>query len=130
MAVCDFNMMFTYVVTGWEGSAHDSRVLNSIIDDPNYGFPHPPPGISIFLTYYSVLHPLLRPCNSNKMSDIIIGKYYLVDAGYPNRDGFLAPHSEWLTIFLITAVTEGGHKSCLITDMLHSAMLSREPLVF
>ena len=28
------------------------------------------------------------------MSDIITGKYYLVDAGYANRDGFLAPHRQ------------------------------------
>ncbi|XP_031255788.1 putative nuclease HARBI1 isoform X3 [Pistacia vera] len=63
MAVCDFNMLFTYVVTGWEGSSHDARVLNSVLNDPNSGFPHPPPG-----------------------------KYYLVNAGYANRGGFLAPH--------------------------------------
>ncbi|XP_031261586.1 putative nuclease HARBI1 [Pistacia vera] len=63
MVVYDFNMLFTYVVTDWEGSAHDARVLNSILDDPDSGFPHPPPG-----------------------------KYYLIDAGYANRGGFLAPH--------------------------------------
>ncbi|XP_031273664.1 putative nuclease HARBI1 [Pistacia vera] len=65
IAVCDFNMLFTYVVTSWEGSAHDARVLNSVLDDPGSGFPHPPPG-----------------------------KYYLVDAGYANRGGFLAPHRQ------------------------------------
>ena len=27
LAVCDFNMIFVYVVTGWEGSAADSVVL-------------------------------------------------------------------------------------------------------
>ncbi|XP_031247667.1 uncharacterized protein LOC116105377 [Pistacia vera] len=63
MAVCNFKMMFTYVITGWEGSAHDSKVLNSVLGDPDSGFPHPPPG-----------------------------KYYLVNAGYANRRGFLAPH--------------------------------------
>ncbi|KAK8957278.1 hypothetical protein KSP39_PZI001342 [Platanthera zijinensis] len=26
MAVCDFNMCFTFVMAGWEGSAHDSRI--------------------------------------------------------------------------------------------------------
>lgn len=28
LAACDFNMNFTYVLPGWEGSAHDSRVLD------------------------------------------------------------------------------------------------------
>ena len=27
LAVCDFNMRFTYILSGWEGSAHDGRVL-------------------------------------------------------------------------------------------------------
>ncbi|XP_031270510.1 glycine-rich RNA-binding protein blt801-like [Pistacia vera] len=37
-------MLFTYVVTGWEGSAHDIRILNLVLDDPDSGFLHPPPG--------------------------------------------------------------------------------------
>jgi hypothetical protein len=28
LAVCDFNMQFVYVLPGWEGSAHDGRVLS------------------------------------------------------------------------------------------------------
>jgi hypothetical protein len=27
LAVCDFNMRFVYILAGWEGSAHDGRVL-------------------------------------------------------------------------------------------------------
>ncbi len=27
LGVCNFNLEFTYILTGWEGSAHDSRVL-------------------------------------------------------------------------------------------------------
>ena len=27
MVVCPFNMLFTYVVFGWEGTAHDQRTL-------------------------------------------------------------------------------------------------------
>ena len=27
LAVCDFDMQFVYVLPGWEGSAHDGRVL-------------------------------------------------------------------------------------------------------
>ncbi|KAK8957066.1 hypothetical protein KSP39_PZI000735 [Platanthera zijinensis] len=65
MAVCDFNMCFTFVVAGWEGSAHDSRIFNRAITDRNSNFPHPPPG-----------------------------KYYLVDAGYPMQRGYLKPYPD------------------------------------
>ncbi|XP_062103644.1 protein ALP1-like [Humulus lupulus] len=62
MATCSFNMMFTYVYAGWEGTTNDSRVLlDAIRKDDN--FPMPPPG-----------------------------KYYVIDSGYPNMSGFLAPY--------------------------------------
>ena len=28
LAAISFNLKFTYVLAGWEGNAHDSRVLN------------------------------------------------------------------------------------------------------
>lgn len=31
LATCDFNLEFTYVLAGWEGSAHDYRVLEDAI---------------------------------------------------------------------------------------------------
>lgn len=34
LAVCDVNMNFVYVLTGWEGSAADSRVLRDAITRP------------------------------------------------------------------------------------------------
>ncbi|KAL5582602.1 hypothetical protein UlMin_015044 [Ulmus minor] len=54
---------FTYMLSGWEGSAHDARVLEHAISEPQNSFPFPPPG-----------------------------KYYLVDSGYANRGCFLAPY--------------------------------------
>jgi DDE superfamily endonuclease len=39
LGVCDFEMNFTYVLPGWEGSAHDGRVLG---DAKNRGFCAPP----------------------------------------------------------------------------------------
>lgn len=30
-AACDFGLLFCYVLAGWEGSAHDARVLQSAI---------------------------------------------------------------------------------------------------
>ncbi|ONM33436.1 hypothetical protein ZEAMMB73_Zm00001d041649 [Zea mays] len=54
-------MQFIYVLPGWEGSAHDGRVLRDAISRPN--------GLRV---------PQ--------------GCYYLVDAGYTNANGFLAPY--------------------------------------
>ena len=31
LACCDFDMRFTYLLAGWEGSAHDQRVLSDAI---------------------------------------------------------------------------------------------------
>uniref|UniRef100_A0A0A8XVL8 DDE Tnp4 domain-containing protein n=1 Tax=Arundo donax TaxID=35708 RepID=A0A0A8XVL8_ARUDO len=63
LAVCDFNMRFTFIVTGWPGSVHDMRVFNDTLRKYNDQFPHPP-----------------------------LGKFYLVDSGYPNQIGYLASY--------------------------------------
>ncbi|GKC60151.1 hypothetical protein Tco_1087749 [Tanacetum coccineum] len=63
LAICDFNMIFTYIVAGWEGTAHDARILNEALDDLIYEFPIPP-------------------------SD----KYYLCDAAYRHTRGFMASY--------------------------------------
>ncbi|KAK8936361.1 hypothetical protein KSP39_PZI013880 [Platanthera zijinensis] len=47
MAVCDFNMCFTFALAGWEGSAHDSRIFARALTDDRLHFPHPPQGILI-----------------------------------------------------------------------------------
>ena len=44
LAICDFNMIFTFVWAGWEGVAHDSRVLSKTMRNPENNFPIPPPG--------------------------------------------------------------------------------------
>lgn len=48
LAVCDHDMWFVYVWVGWEGSAYDSRMLQSILQDLNCAFPMPPEGLSVF----------------------------------------------------------------------------------
>ncbi|XP_038707302.1 uncharacterized protein LOC120002615 [Tripterygium wilfordii] len=63
LAVCDFDMMYTYISVGWPGSTHDSRVLEHSLRVERLTFSKPP-----------------------------LGKYYLVDVGYANRTGFLAPY--------------------------------------
>ncbi|KAL5547576.1 hypothetical protein UlMin_002807 [Ulmus minor] len=46
LAVVDFDLKFTYLVAGWEGSVHDARVLREAMSDPAFSFPTPP-GVSI-----------------------------------------------------------------------------------
>ncbi|XP_020879639.1 uncharacterized protein LOC9312859 [Arabidopsis lyrata subsp. lyrata] len=62
MAICDLNMLFTYVWNGALGSCHDTTVL-TIAQESDSEFPLPP-----------------------------TEKYYVVDSGYPNKQGFLAPY--------------------------------------
>lgn len=44
LAVCDFDMRFTFVVAGWPGSAHDTRILNHALTNFGDEFPKPPAG--------------------------------------------------------------------------------------
>jgi len=59
LAICTFGLFFSCVIPGWEGSAHDGRVL-----------------------HWALSHGLEVP----------EGKYFLVDAGYALRKGFLTPY--------------------------------------
>ncbi|XP_024010403.1 putative nuclease HARBI1 [Eutrema salsugineum] len=61
LAACNFDLEFIYVLSGWEGSAHDSRVLSDA---------------------------LTRRTNNFQVPE---GKFYLVDCGFANRLNFLAP---------------------------------------
>ncbi|XP_075654924.1 uncharacterized protein LOC142625105 [Castanea sativa] len=56
-------MKFTFVYTGWEGTANDSRVFLDALQRPENNFPWPP-----------------------------YGGYYIVDSGYPCTLGFLPPY--------------------------------------
>ncbi|XP_010272252.1 PREDICTED: uncharacterized protein LOC104608081 [Nelumbo nucifera] len=56
-------MRFTFVLTGWEGTAHDYCIFAEVVRNPKYNFPHPPRG-----------------------------KYYVVDFVYPNTAGYMAPY--------------------------------------
>lgn len=49
LAAITFDLKFTYVLAGWEGSAHDSRVLSDALSRPN-GF-RIPEGINNFKFY-------------------------------------------------------------------------------
>ncbi|XP_022017736.2 uncharacterized protein LOC118479296 [Helianthus annuus] len=73
LGICNFDMIFTFVWAGWEGIAHDSRVLKEVAFNPSSGFYFPPPD-----------------------------KYYLCDAAYTNTRGFMTPYRNtryWLADF-------------------------------
>ncbi|CAN0915464.1 hypothetical protein LINGRAHAP2_LOCUS29146 [Linum grandiflorum] len=42
MCICSFDMRFTYVMAGWEGTTNDARVLSETASNPNNKFPMPP----------------------------------------------------------------------------------------
>ena len=64
MAICDFDMRFTFVVVGWPGSVHDTRVWSdAMVEYEDY--PHPPDGkqLSYAFTY--------MPYYASVMCDVI-----------------------------------------------------------
>ena len=44
MAACSFDMQFTFVWAGWEGSAHDTRIFYEAIGNTNIQILRPPEG--------------------------------------------------------------------------------------
>ncbi|XP_043693028.1 uncharacterized protein LOC122643476 [Telopea speciosissima] len=62
LVACDFDRRFTYILVGWVGSASDSQILDNAIHRVGEG-------------------RLVVP----------EGKFYLVDAGFANQNGFLRP---------------------------------------
>ncbi|XP_035544597.1 uncharacterized protein LOC118347990 [Juglans regia] len=63
LCLCDFNMKFQYVYTGWEGTAHDARVFLDALSRRRNQFPWPPEGY-----------------------------YYLVDSAFPCIEKFMPPY--------------------------------------
>jgi len=59
LAICDFDMRFTFAAAGWPGSAHDSRILtHALANFPS--FPVPPKGINgSFVNFNICRHVLL-----------------------------------------------------------------------
>ena len=45
MAACDFDMLFTFVLFGWKGAAHDTHIFLDTIRKQSNNFSHPPPGL-------------------------------------------------------------------------------------
>jgi hypothetical protein len=82
LAAITFDVKFSYVLAGWEGSAHDSRVLNDVLNRPR--------GLQIPEGILGLESDFLFIMDSNVRSDFlffifpffIVGIYYLGDAGY------------------------------------------------
>jgi hypothetical protein len=89
MVVCDFDMRFTFVVVGWPESAHDMHIWrDTLLNKYKDKFPHPPAGTHTWfldIFYEKLILLTLRLF-------LLVGKYYLVDFGYPNRKGYLASY--------------------------------------
>ena len=45
MAACDFDLLFTFVMSGWEGVAHYTHIFLDSNRKNSVNFPKPPPGI-------------------------------------------------------------------------------------
>ena len=67
LAVCDFDMRFNYVYAGWEGSAHDARVLESALMPPS-DCPIPPAGTKLLTTWHFTHVPATQSHASNSAS--------------------------------------------------------------
>ncbi|KAG8366070.1 hypothetical protein BUALT_Bualt17G0037700 [Buddleja alternifolia] len=61
LVACTFDLKFTYILPGWEGSASDSGILKDALT------------------------------REHDRLFVPQGKYYFVDAGYQLKSGFLAP---------------------------------------
>jgi hypothetical protein len=84
-------MRFTYASIGQPGSMHDTSVLFHALRHEHDKFPHPPQGMFIyhFRNYKVYVYTSFVQFNFALM---YAGKYYHVDARYPNRHGYLAPY--------------------------------------
>jgi hypothetical protein len=47
LAICDFDLRFTFVVARWPSSTHDTRVFNDALERYGSTFPLPPEGILV-----------------------------------------------------------------------------------
>jgi hypothetical protein len=48
MAACNFDLLFTFILAGWEGAAHDTRIFLDAIRKPSANFSKPPLGTIFF----------------------------------------------------------------------------------
>ena len=54
MCACDFDMKFTFACVGWEGSAHDTKIFLSCLNNESDNFPKAPAGLVNMQFNYSI----------------------------------------------------------------------------
>ena len=87
MAAVDFDLRFTYVLASWEGSAHDALILTDVIQrDDGLKVPQGIHSLVVTLGTTQILLLIHFPFLT------LIGKFFLGDAGYAVRPGFLPPY--------------------------------------
>lgn len=59
MAAVDFDMKFTYVLVGWEGTTHDAVVLADALERENGGLRVPEGNITIVVCVHTLIY--LKP---------------------------------------------------------------------
>lgn len=78
MVICSFNMKFFYMNAGWEGLAVDFTLLYSFLRDL----------CASRLFYYFIFY--ISICIRINFVLYFTAKYYIVYAGYPNTNQFIA----------------------------------------
>ena len=88
-AACDFNMLFTFVLPGWEDAAYDTSIFLILFINK----------VITFRTHHQVcamvnqLFIIMTYCVCvNAIDFFFLGKYYVVDFGYPMMKRYLAPY--------------------------------------
>ncbi|KAL2240870.1 UNVERIFIED_CONTAM: hypothetical protein Sindi_0728200 [Sesamum indicum] len=101
MAVCDFDLMFTYVMAGWEGSANDARVFMDCLNN-DLNFPWPPNGITftlwiplipIFLDSWRRTVKIVIISTPLELRNVIEWAFGVLKNGFPILKGPMLPYS-------------------------------------
>lgn len=128
LVVCDFDMRCPFVVAGWPSSVHDTGVFNEALQNYDVKFPFPLEGKKITTTcFYYIWHKCAN------IYATCVGKYCLVDLGYPNRKGFLFTIQRREVSFTRVSTrsqSKRKKKKSSITCTHHYAMWSSAHLVF
>lgn len=81
------------VYAEWEGSAQNSRVLRHAIENDHFQCPE---GNDLVFDVFNLLVFPHTHTHTNLFHVVMFGKYYLADAGYATRAGFITPYrGEW-----------------------------------
>ena len=90
LATVDFDQKFTYVLAGWEGTAHDALVLRDALTREG-GLRVPQGNTRTYVLSINLFIKINGSLRCNLTMHHMLGKYYLVDAGYGAKPGFLPP---------------------------------------